>query len=176
MRARVATGIRAAAVVVGLGLAAAGCGSGAATPNACDLLSVDEATLILGTAALGPEEDTDRTIGGSFCNWRAEGTSSGEGDAAYGLFIDVAGDRGPADFERGRPSTGEGGDAEPVRGIGDEAYFTAFAPGELPFLEVRIGEEYLTLGVADDDEHPVSVSEAREMERRMAEPAIRRMG
>lgn len=163
--------------MIGLGLVGSGCSDGG-TPNACDLLSTDEATEILGTATVGPEEDTDRTIGGSFCTWRAEGTSSGEGDPAYTLFIDVAGDRGPSDFARGLNSTGEtddAGQAEPVSGIGDEAYFTGFAQNELPFLEVRIGDQYLTLGVADDDEHPVTESEAREMDRRMAELAVGRM-
>ena len=165
--------------MIGLALALAGPGcSDQGTPNACDLLTTDEATEILGTATVGPEEDTDRTIGGSFCNWRAEGTSSGEGDLAYTLFIDVAGDRGPSDFAGGLERTGErddAGRAEPVTGVGDEAYFTSFAQGELPFLEVRVGEEYLTLGVADDDEHPVTEREAREMERRMAEAAVGRM-
>ncbi len=163
--------------MIGLGLASSGCSDGG-TPNACDLLTVDEATEILGTATVGPEEDTDRTIGGSFCSWRAEGTPSGEGDPAYTVFIDVAGDRGPADFARGLAGNDElddGGEPVPVSDIGDEAYFTGFAENELPFLEVRVGDEYLTLGVADDDEHPVTVSEAREMTRQMAEPAVRRM-
>lgn len=163
--------------MIGLGLAGSGCSDGG-TPNACDLLTVDEATEILGTATVGPEEDTDRTIGGSFCTWRAEGTSSGEGDPAYTLFIDVAGDRGPSDFARGLAGNDElddGGEPVPVSDIGDEAYFTGFAENELPFLEVRVGEEYLTLGVADDDERPVTVGEAREIERRMAERAVGRM-
>lgn len=165
------------ALVFGLGLAGLGCSDGG-PPNACDLLTDDEASAILGTPTVGPEEDTDRTIGGSFCSWRAEGTSSGEGDAAYTLFIDVAGDRGPADFARGRGGSDElddGGEPEPVSDIGDEAFFSGFAENGLPFLEVRVGDEYLTFGVADDDEHPVTEREARDMERQMAEAALPRL-
>jgi hypothetical protein len=162
-------------------VALTGCGEGGpggGTAHACDLLTTEEASDVLGVPALDGVEDDDRTIGGSFCQWRADGTPSGEGDPAYSVYIDVAGDRGPSDFEenqgRGDPTASTGVPAAPVDGIGDEAYFYSLFD-DLPSLHVRVGEEYLTIGVSEDDEHPVTVDQAEAMERQMADLAVPRV-
>ena len=68
----------AAALASGVGAAACDGGSGGSSgsnadiENACDLLTTNEVTAFMGTPMYGGEQDTDRTIPGTFCEWTSK--------------------------------------------------------------------------------------------------------
>jgi len=64
---------------------------------------------------------------------------------------------------------------ETVRGLGDGAYFYIKGTAEVPFLERRVGDRIMTVGVSGNDLHPVSDDEAKQLERAAAELIVRRL-
>jgi hypothetical protein len=171
-------------------LGAAACGSGgggsdAAPPNACDLLTTDEATDLLGVPTLGGSEDTDRSSG-TYCEWVSEDTDDG-GDASDAgsdsdvepYFISVEIDQGEGavqDFaggksEKGEADDGEGPAVEPVEGLGDDAYFSVNGG-----LEVRKGDTVFSTYTRTAELHPVTREQRRDIERRAADLVVKRVG
>ena len=64
---------------------------------------------------------------------------------------------------------------ETVRGLGDGAYFYVKGTAEVPFLELRVGDRVMTVGVSESDLHPVSEDEAKRLERAAAELIVDRL-
>jgi hypothetical protein len=64
---------------------------------------------------------------------------------------------------------------ETVRGLGDGAYFYIKGTAQVPFLELRVGDPIMTVGVSGNDLHPVSEDEAMRLERAAAELIVQRL-
>ena len=64
---------------------------------------------------------------------------------------------------------------ETVRGLGDSAYFYIKGTAEVPFLELRVGDRIMTVGVSGNDLHPVSDDEAKRLERAAGELIVDRL-
>lgn len=171
-------------------LGAAACGGGgdgasADAPNACDLLTTEEAEDLLGVPTLGGSEDTDRSSG-TYCEWVSEDTDDG-GDASdagtdsdvepYFLSVEIdQGERAVQDFASGKSEEGDADDGEgpavdPVEGLGDDAYFDV-AGG----LEVRKGDIVFSTYTRSVETHPLTRRERRDIERRAADIVVERIG
>lgn len=166
-----------------LGLAACGGGGGgtdAAPTNACDLLTTDEADDLLGVPTDGPSEDTDRSSG-TYCEWVSKDSNDdgdaasddGEGGPSYFISVeDETGEDAVQGFESGRRSDeGDDGDTEDVGGLGDDAYFESSGG-----LAVRSGARVFSVYVGDNEVHPLTTAELRDIERRAAEIIVERIG
>jgi hypothetical protein len=168
--------MRRTCLTVALGVVAVigGCGGdGVDYERACRLLDADEVSEILGVEVYGGEPDFDRTIPASFCQWIIEGGDTTEGgEPALSMFVSEGSDEDSLDeFDRRRRED----DAEEVDDLGDAAYFEYPGDNTLPFLHVRVDDHVATIGVSDDDEHPVTDGEARKMERAAAELVVDRL-
>jgi hypothetical protein len=168
-----------------LGAAACGDGDDLAAPNACDVLTTEEATELLGVPTTGGSEDTDRSSG-TYCEWVSTDTDDG-GDASdagsdsdiESYFLSVEIDQGESAVqgfasgksEEGDADDGEGPAYEPVDGLGDDAYFDV-AGG----LEVRRGDIVFSTYTRSTDEHPLTREQRRDIERGAAELVVERVG
>jgi hypothetical protein len=164
----------AAVVAAGFGMAA--CGGADGGPNiesACDLLTTSEVTTVMGTPMYGGEQDTDRTIAGTYCDWSSKDYVGEEQEnPEYGIFIDEAStDERRNSFD----SRQNAKNPETVRGLGDGAYFYGHGTAPVPFLALRVSDRIMTIGVSGNDVHPVSAEEAKRLERAAAELVVRRL-
>lgn len=160
-------------------------GSDAALPNACDLLTTDEAAELLGVPTLGGSEDTDRSSG-TYCEWVSKDTDDG-GDASdagsdsdvepYFLSVDIdRGEEAVQDFASGKSVEGEADDGEgpahePVEGLGDDAYFDVVGG-----LQVRKGDVVFSTYTRSVETHPLTRDERRAIERGAADLVVGRIG
>jgi hypothetical protein len=163
----------AAALASGVGAAACDVGSGGSSgshgdiENACDLLTTNEVTAFMGTPMYGGEQDTDRTIPGTYCTWTSKDYVGEEQEnPEYAIFVDEASTDERRDSFDGRKHAKQ---PETVRGLGDGAYFYIKGTAQVPFLELRVGDRIMTVGVSGSDLHPVSDDEAKRLERAAAE-------
>ncbi len=150
-------------------LALAGCSGGVS--DACSLLSDDEASDVLGVPVHDGELDTDRTIEATYCEWIAEGADTSEGgDEAYTLWISEGSDgRTVGELEEDRASP----DAEPIDGLGEDAFFLSDQYGTE--LKLLVDGRAVTIGVSGDADHPVSERRERSLERHAAELVVERL-
>jgi hypothetical protein len=168
-----------AALASGVGAAACDGGSGGSSgsngdiENACDLLTTSEVTAFMGTPMYGGEQDTDRTIPGTFCEWTSKDYVGEEQEnPEYAIFVDESStDEARESFD----SRENAKQPETVRGLGDGAYFYVKGTAEGPFLELRVGDRIMTVGVSESDLHPVSEDEAKRLERAAAELIVDRL-
>jgi hypothetical protein len=184
--ARRGLGIALVAVTLGLtacgGGGSGGSGGEAAPTNACDLLTTDEADDLLGVPTGGASEDTDRSSG-TYCEWVSKDSNDdgdaasddGEGGPSYFISVeDETGEDAVQGFESGRRSD-ESDDDEPqtqdVDGLGDDAYFERSGG-----LAVRSGARVFSVYVGDNELHPLTTAELRDIERRAAEIIVERIG
>jgi len=169
--------LRACAIAAALawGVGAAACdgrsvgssGSHGDIENACDLLTTNEVTAFMGTPMYGGEQDTDRTIPGTYCTWTSKDYVGEEQEnPEYAIFVDEASTDERGDSFNSRKHAKQ---PETVRGLGDGAYFYIKGTAEVPFLELRVGDRIMTVGVSGNDLHPVSDNEAKRLERAAAE-------
>jgi hypothetical protein len=163
----------AAALAWGVGAAACDGGSGGSSgshgdiENTCDLLTTNEVTAFMGTPMYGGEQDTDRTIPGTYCTWTSKDYVGEEQEnPEYAIFVDEASTDERGDSFNSRKHAKQ---PETVRGLGDGAYFYIKGTAEVPFLELRVGDRIMTVGVSGNDLHPVSDNEAKRLERAAAE-------
>ena len=147
--------------------------AGGGIENACDLLTTPEVTTVMGTAMYGGSQDTDRTIPGTFCDWTSRDYVGEEQEnPEYAIFVDEAStDERRNSFDNRKNAK----QPETVRGLGDGAYFYIKGTAEVPFLELRVGDRIMTVGVSGNDLHPVSDDEAKQLERAAAELIVRRL-
>jgi hypothetical protein len=169
----------AAALASGVGAAACDGGSGASSgshgdiENACDLLTTNEVTAFMGTPMYGGEQDTDRTIPGTYCTWTSKDYVGEEQEnPEYAIFVDEASTDERRDSFDSRKHAKQ---PETVRGLGDGAYFYIKGTAEVPYLELRVGDRIMTVGVSGNDLHPVSDGEAKRLERAAAELIVDRL-
>ena len=172
----------AAAVAAGLGVAAcdgrdgmsgSSGGSNVRIRSACDLLTTSEVTAFMGTDMDGGEQDTDRTIPGTYCTWTSKDYVGEEHEnPAYAIFVDEAStDERRKSFDSRKNAK----QPETVRGLGDGAYFSIKGTAEVPFLELRVDDRIMTIGVSGNDLHPVAGEEARRLERAAADLIVQRL-
>jgi hypothetical protein len=168
----------AATLATGLGLSA--CAGGGESDsadgdikNACDLMTTSEVTAFMGTPMYGGEQDTDRTIPGTFCEWTSKDYVGEEQEnPEYAIFVDEASTGERRDSFDSRENAKQ---PETVRGLGDGAYFYIRGTAEVPFLELRVDDRIMTVGVSGNDLHPVSDDEAKRLERAAAELIVQRL-
>jgi hypothetical protein len=168
-----------AALASGVGAAACDGGSGGSSgssgdiESACDLLTTKEVTAFMGTPMYGGEQDTDRTIPGTFCEWTSKDYVGEEQEnPEYAIFVDEAStDERRSSFDSRKNAK----QPETVRGLGDGAYFYIKGTAEVPFLELRVGDRIMTVGVSGNDLHPVSDDEAKRLERAAGELIVDRL-
>ena len=165
-----------------LGAAACGSDSGgdAASVNACDLLTTEEADELLGVPTNGPSEDTDRSHG-TYCEWVSKDSDDG-GDASgagsdseiEAYFLNVEHERGEGavqSFEAGRSDADDdGGEVEAVADLGDDAYFD-----DIGGLNVRRGDTVISTYTDGNEEHQLTEGERRDIERRAAKLVVGRL-
>jgi hypothetical protein len=168
----------AAAFTTGLGVTACDGSSGSSggsddIENACDLLTTSEGNAFMGTPMYQGEQDTDRTIPGTFCDWTSRDYVGEEQEnPEYAIFVDEAStDERRNSFDNCKNAK----QPETVRGLGDGAYFYIKGTAEVPFLELRVGDRIMTVGVSGNDLHPVSDDEAKQLERAAAELIVQRL-
>jgi len=90
----------------------------------------------------------------------------------YSIFVDEAStDERRSGFD-GRKNAKQ---PETVRGLGDGAYFYIKGTADVPFLELRVGERIMTVGVSGNELHPVSDDEAKRLERAAGELIVDRL-
>jgi len=163
-------------------LAAVGCGSGAPS-TACDYVTDAQAADLLGEPVLAGVEPLDESRVGSYCEWIAKSSSREPQVPVYGLHLSVSDDQEQrADFDERPDERSRIFGTERVRGLGDDAYYVVYTeqanpsgPAILPELYVRVGDRILDVGVYDSDERPVTVDEAQDLERALAEIAVARL-
>jgi hypothetical protein len=168
-----------AALASGVGAAACDGGSGGSSgskgdiESACDLLTTKEVTAFMDTPMYGGEQDTDRTIPGTYCTWTSKDYVGEEQEnPEYAIFVDEAStDERRESFD----SRTNAKQLETVRGLGDGAYFYIKGTAQVPFLELRVGGRIMTVGVSESDLHPVSDDEAKRLERAAAELIVDRL-
>lgn len=162
-----------AALLAAGGLAACDGAGGSNIESACDLLTTTEVERIMGTPMYPGEQDTDRTIPGTFCDWNSRDYVGEEQEnPEYSLFVDEG------STEERRESFDSREDAkqpETVRGLGDGAYYYILGTAEVPFLELRVGDRIMTIGVSGNDLHPVSDDDAKRLERAAADLIVQRL-
>lgn len=163
----------AAAVTAGFGMAACGGDDGPNIESACDLLTTSEVTGVMGTPMYPGEQDTDRTIPGTYCDWNSKDYVGEEQEnPEYSMFIDEA----STDERRNSFDSRKNARApETVRGLGDGAYFSIKGTAEVPFLDLRVSDRIMTIGVSGNDLHPVSDEEAKRLERAAADLIVQRL-
>ncbi len=164
----------ASAVAAGLGVAACGGGDGGSSiESACDLLTTSEVTAFMGTPMYPGEQDTDRTIPGTYCDWTSKDYVGEEQEnPEYAVFVDEAStDERRDSFDSRKHAK----NPETVRGLGDGAYYNIQGTAEVPFLELRVGDRIMTVGVSGNDLHPVSDEEAKRLERAAADLIVQRL-
>jgi hypothetical protein len=170
----------AAALATGLGVTACGDsgssasgGAGDRIENACDLLTTSEVTAFMGTAMDSGSQDTDRTIPGTYCEWTSKDYVGEEQEnPEYAIFVDEAStDERRESFDSRKHAK----QPETVRGLGDGAYFYIKGTAQVPFLELRVGNRIMTVGVSGNDLHPVSDHEAKRLERAAADLIVDRL-
>jgi hypothetical protein len=168
-----------AALASGVGAAACDGGGGGSSgsngdiQNACDLLTTNEVTAFMGTPMYGGEQDTDRTIPGTFCEWTSKDYVGEEQEnPEYAILVDEASTDERRDSFDSRKNAKQ---PETVRGLGDGAYFYVKGTAEVPFLELRVGDRIMTVGVSGNDLHPVSENEAKRLERAAGELIVDRL-
>jgi hypothetical protein len=147
--------------------------AGDSIENACDLLTTAEVTTVMGTAMYPGTQDTDRTIPGTFCDWRSKDYVGEEQEnPEYSMFVDeVSTDERRESFKRRRNAK----QPETVRGLGEDAYFYIRGTATVPFLDLLVGDRVMTVGVSGNDLHPVSRDEAKRLERAAGELIVRRL-
>jgi hypothetical protein len=166
-----------AMLTAGTGLAACDRGSSSTADDdiesACDLLTTPEVTTVMGTDMYGGSQDADRTIPGTFCEWTSKDYVGEEQEnPEYSIFIDEAStDEVRESFDKRENAK----QPETVRGLGDGAYFYIKGTALVPFLELRVGDRVMTVGVSGNDLHPVSHDEAKRLERAAAELIVQRL-
>ena len=64
---------------------------------------------------------------------------------------------------------------ETARGLGDGAYYSSKGTADVPFLDLRVSDRIMTLGVSGNDLHPVSDEEAKRLERAAVELIVQRL-
>ena len=150
------------------------CSEGSGPEHACDLLTKEEASELLGVPASGGYDDTDRSSG-TYCEWRSEDSddghdasnAGGDGPAAY--FISVEYERSLRAAQSFESSRAEGRDE--VRGLGDAAYFSPRHG-----MQVRRGAQVFSTYAGGNEDHPLTNEESRAIERRAADIIIDRLG
>jgi hypothetical protein len=141
--------------------------------SACDLLTRSEVIGIMGTDVYGGEQDTDRTIPGTFCEWTSTDYVGEEHEnPEYAIFIDEA---STDDARESFDNRDDAKQRETVRSLGDGANFYIKGTAEVPFLELRVDDRVMTVGVSGNDLHPVSRDEAKRLERAAAELMVKRL-
>jgi hypothetical protein len=162
-----------AAVAAGFGMAACGGDGGPNIESACDLLTTSEVNAVMGTPMYPGEQDTDRTIPGTYCDWNSRDYVGEEQEnREYSMFIDEAStDERRNSFDSRKNAK----DSETVRGLGDGAYYYNKGTAEVPFLELRVTDRIMTIGVSGNDLHPVSDEEAKRLERVAADLIVQRL-
>jgi hypothetical protein len=142
--------------------------------NACDLLTTDEASQVLGVPSSGGDEDTDRSHG-TYCEWVSKDSDDGTDASSAGgseivpYFISLEVDRGDQavqDFESGKRGAGD-----KVDGLGSDAYFSAEHG-----LNVRNGDLVFSTYADGNDQHPLTNADRRRLERQAAEIVAKRLG
>jgi hypothetical protein len=169
-----------AALVSGVGAAAcdgdassSSSGANDRIKNACGLLTTHEVTAFMGTPMHGGEQDTDRTIPGTYCTWTSKDYVGEEQENPdYSIFVDEASTDERRNGFEGRENAKR---PETVRGLGDGAYFYNKGTALVPFLELRVGDRIMTVGVSGNDLHPVTDDEAKRLERTAAELIVQRL-
>jgi hypothetical protein len=148
-------------------------GAGDGIDNACDLLTTSEVTAFMGTDMYSGEQDTDRTIPGTYCEWGSKDYVGEEHEnPEYSIFIDEAStDEARESFDKRENAK----QPETVSGLGDGAYYYMLGTAKEPFLELRVGDRIMTVGVSGSDLNPVSDDEAKRLERAAAELIVERL-
>jgi hypothetical protein len=148
-------------------------GSNGDIDNACGLLTTNEVTAFMGTPMYPGEQDTDRTIPGTFCEWTSKDyVGEDQENPKYAIFVDEAStDERRESFDSRKNAK----QPETVRGLGDGAYFYIKGTAQVPFLELRVGDRIMTVGVSESDLHPVSDDEAKRLERAAADLIVDRL-
>jgi hypothetical protein len=167
-----------AMLAAGVVLAACDGGDGASgaqdrITSACDLLTTQEVIAIMSTDMYPGSQDTDRTIPGTFCEWTStDYVGEAQENPEYAIFVDEAStDEARESFD----SREDAKQPETVRGLGDGAYFYIKGTALVPFLELRVDDRVMTVGVSGNDLHPVSDDEAKRLERAAAELIVQRL-
>ena len=162
-----------ALVAMGVGLVACGGDGGSDIESACDLLTTREVDQIMGTPMYPGEQDTDRTIPGTFCDWNSRDYVGEEHEnPEYSLFID----EGSTDERRKSfDSREDARQPETIQGLGDGAYYYFLGSAGVRFLELLVGGRVMTIGVSGNDLHPVSDDEAKRLERAAADLIVERL-
>jgi hypothetical protein len=119
------------------------------------------------------EQDTDRTIPGTFCEWTSKDYVGEEQEnPEYAVFVDEAStDERRESFDSRKNAK----QPETVRGLGDGAYYYVKGTADVPFLELRVSDRIMTVGVSGNDLHPVSDAEAKRLERAAADLIVQRL-
>lgn len=153
-----------------------GGGSGAVPDHACDMLTTDEASDLLGVPANEPAEDTDRS-GGTFCRWSSkdsgfdpDASDEDERPQYYVAVEDETGAQAVQGFESSMLGAEEEGELEVVDDLGDHAFFGFNG------LSVRHGDRVFTTFAGGNRKHPLDNRREKEIERRAAELVIARLG
>ncbi len=142
--------------------------------NACDLLTTDEATQVLGVPSSGGSEDTDRSSG-TYCEWVSKDSDDGSDASDAGgretapYFVSLEVDRGGEavqDFESGKRGAGRA-----VDGLGSDAYFSPKHG-----LNVRNGDLVFSTYADGNDQHPLTNAHRRRIEQQTAELVAERLG
>jgi hypothetical protein len=90
----------------------------------------------------------------------------------YAIFVDEASTGERRDSFDSRENAKQ---PETVRGLGDGAYFYIRGTAEVPFLELRVDDRIMTVGVSGNDLHPASDDEAKRLERAAADLIVQRL-
>jgi hypothetical protein len=171
-----------AIVMVAL-VAAVGCDDGAGS-SACSLLTDAEAETVLGVPTRpGVEEEEEIDLPETVCSWVSKDSTTDPHAPVYGITLfesDAADER--TDFDETRTEDASSFVVEPVPDLGDEAYYVVYTEPNslsgtpsLPRLNVRVGDVILHLGILDSDERPVTIDEAKVLERDAAELVLNRL-
>jgi len=141
--------------------------------NACGLLTASEVTAFMGTPMYGGEQDTDRTIPGTYCTWTSKDYVGEEQENPdYSIFVDEAStDERRESFDSRKNAK----QPETVHGLGDGAYFSIKGTALVPFLELRVGDRIMTVGVSGNDLPPATADDAKRLERAAAELIVNRL-
>jgi hypothetical protein len=163
----------AALVAIGTGLVACSGAGGSDIESACDLLTTGEVDEIMGTPMYPGEQDTDRTIPGTFCDWNSKDYVGEEHeDPEYSLFVE----EGSTEERRNSFDSRENAkQPETVQGLGDGAYFYILGTADVPFLELLVGDRVMTIGVSGNDMHTVTEDDAKRLERAAAGLIVQRL-
>jgi hypothetical protein len=90
----------------------------------------------------------------------------------YAVFVDEA---STGERRKSFDSRKNAKNPETVRGLGDGAFFHIKGSAQVPFLELRVGDRIMTIGVSESDIHPVSDDDAKRLERAAADLIVQRL-